>query len=95
MFLHGQFNLVRYANSEWAGDTKMRKNTSKYAFLLGSRVISWFSKEQVIALSTAKAEYIAVAAKACRAIWLHRMPSELMHEQKGPTKCVITSRRLH
>lgn len=75
------FSLVEYRDSDWAGDTETRKSTSGYIFSLGLGVISWSSKkQQVVALSTAEAEYIALASTACQAIWLSRMLCELMHE---------------
>jgi len=38
------------------------KNTSGYAFTLGSRIFSWASKKQAtVAQSSAEAEYIAAA----------------------------------
>ncbi|XP_071933176.1 uncharacterized mitochondrial protein AtMg00810-like [Coffea arabica] len=51
--------------SDWAGDTIQRRSTSGYAFSLGSSVFSWFSKkQQVVALSTAEAEYMAATSSA-------------------------------
>ena len=87
------FDLLGYTDSDWAGDTETRKSTSGYAFFLGSGVISWSSKkQQVVALSTAEAEYMALASGACQAIWLRWMLRELMHEQAGPTKLMCDNK---
>nr|KYP50512.1 Retrovirus-related Pol polyprotein from transposon TNT 1-94 [Cajanus cajan] len=62
-------NLVGYIDSDWAGDIETRKSTSGYAFNLGSGTISWsLKKQQVVALSTAEAEYIAAASCATQAV---------------------------
>lgn len=80
------FNLFGYTDSDWAGDIETRKSTSGYVFYLGDGVISWSSKkQQVVALSTAEAEYISVTNGACHAVWLRRMLKELKHGQKTPT----------
>ena len=78
--------LVGYTDSDWAGDTEERKSTSGYVFNLGSGAFSWSSKkQQVVALSTTEAEYIAAANCATQAVWLRRMLGELQHQQNGPT----------
>ncbi|KAB2603157.1 hypothetical protein D8674_004162 [Pyrus ussuriensis x Pyrus communis] len=46
----------------WAGSIDDMKSTSGYAFNLGSGVFSWASvKQNTVALSTAKAEYVSAA----------------------------------
>ena len=48
-----------------------RKSTSGTCYLLGSSPISWNSKKQAcVALSTTKAEYIAVGHGCAQIIWL-------------------------
>jgi hypothetical protein len=45
----------------WAGNVGSRKSTGGHAFFLGTRLISWSSKkQQIVALSTAEAEYMAL-----------------------------------
>lgn len=64
-------SLVGYTDSDWAGDVKKRKSTSGFIFHMGSGVFSWSSKKQeVVALSTAEAEYTAAVSCACQAVWL-------------------------
>ncbi|KAK9698049.1 hypothetical protein RND81_08G079100 [Saponaria officinalis] len=78
--------LVGYTDSDWAGDIDTRKSTSGYVFYLGYGVISWSSiKQQVVALSTAEAEYTAVTSGTCHAVWLRRMLEELKQVQNSPT----------
>lgn len=82
-----ELELIGYTDSDWASETETRKSTSGYAFHLGTGVFSWSSKkQQVVALSTAEAEYIAATSCATQAVWLRRMMSELRHQQDSPTK---------
>nr|XP_016478508.1 PREDICTED: uncharacterized mitochondrial protein AtMg00810-like [Nicotiana tabacum] len=78
-------SLVGFTDSDWAGDTIQRKSTSSYAFYLRSSVFSWSSKkQQVIALSTAEAEYMTTTSSAAQALWLRRMLEFLQHKQDNP-----------
>ncbi|XP_026400064.1 uncharacterized protein LOC113295948 [Papaver somniferum] len=62
-------NLVGYSDSDWAGDVEDRKSTSGFVFHMGSSVVSWSSKkQQVVALSTTEAEYMAAASSASQAV---------------------------
>ena len=52
--------LAGYTDSDWAVCASNRKSTSGCCFGLGSAVVSWFSrKQQSVALSSAKAKYMA------------------------------------
>ena len=48
-----------------------RRAISRYVFFIGSGAVSWYSKSQeVIALSTTEAEYMATTHATKEAIWL-------------------------
>ena len=52
--------LYGYTNSDWAGSTVDRKNTSYGCYGLGFAMISWFIKKQSnVSLSKTEVEYIA------------------------------------
>eukprot|EP00253_Pinus_taeda_P014456 PITA_14456 len=63
--------LHAYTDADWDGSVDDRKSTSGGAFFMGSRLVSWFSKKQSsIALSTAEAEYVAVASCCTQLLWM-------------------------
>jgi hypothetical protein len=59
------FDLIGYSDADYAGCKIDRKSTSGTCQFLGRSLVSWASKKQnSVALSTAKAEYI-VADHCC------------------------------
>jgi len=58
--------LIRYINSDFAGDVDNQRSTTGFVFTLGSGAVSWVSRLQKIAtLSTTEAEYVA-GTEACK-----------------------------
>ena len=56
------------------------------AFKLGNAAVSWGSKKQdITALSTTEAEYVAATTAACQGVWLRRMLEECELKQSTPT----------
>ncbi|PKI47658.1 hypothetical protein CRG98_031944 [Punica granatum] len=54
------------------------RSTSGYCFSLGSACFSWSSKKQeVVAQSTAEAEFITATAATNQAIWLRKLMTDL------------------
>ncbi|GKC07286.1 putative ribonuclease H-like domain-containing protein, partial [Tanacetum coccineum] len=57
------FDLEAYTDSDYAGASLDRKSTTRGCQFLGSRLISWQCKKQtIVANSTTKAKYVAVAS---------------------------------
>ena len=76
--------MVDYIDSEYAGDIDDHKSTSGNIFMMSSGAICWSSKKQpIVTLSTTEAEFVAVAACSCQAIWLRKMLEILNHKQPG------------
>ena len=60
-----------FVDANWAGDLDHRRSTSGYVFSLFGGVISWMSKKQdIVALSTIEAEYMAATHARKEVVWL-------------------------
>ncbi|GAU16908.1 hypothetical protein TSUD_36660 [Trifolium subterraneum] len=84
------FKLFGYSDSDWAGSSDDMKSTSGYCFSIGSSVFSWCSKKQeVVAQSTAEAEFVAATAAANQAIWLRNILADLGLKQEQSTQIFV------
>eukprot|EP00253_Pinus_taeda_P024107 PITA_24107 len=76
--------LAGFLDSDWAGNLDDRRSITGYEFSIGSGVIAWSSKTQsTVALSFCEAEYQALCAVTCEAIWLRRLLNDTGKEQKN------------
>ena len=81
------FKLLGYSDSDWAGSVDDMRSTTGFCFSFGSGVFSWCSKKQdVIAQSTAEAEYAAATAAVNQAIWIRKLLADLYMKQNEPTQ---------
>ena len=79
--------LRSYSDADWAGDISNRKSTSGYLFQFGGGIISWRSKRQnIVALSSTEAEYVALTLASQEAIWLRRLLSSISFKQSAATQ---------
>jgi len=61
--------LFGFCDSDWAGCLEDHKSTTGFFLSLGSGAISWtLKKQEIVALSSSEAEYVAAAAAACQII---------------------------
>ena len=82
------FTLHGYSDSDWAGCVDDMRSTSGYCFSFGSAIFSWCSKKQeVIAQSTAEAEYVTAAVN--QALWIRKLMVDLFMEQKESTQILV------
>lgn len=74
--------LTGFVDSDWAGNVDDHISITCYAFSLGSGVITWSSKKQnIVSLSSTEAEYQAMCAATCEAVWLQRLLQDVGEEQ--------------
>jgi hypothetical protein len=84
------FKLYGFSDSDWAGSLDDMRSTSGYCFNFGSGVFSWCSKKQeIVAQSTAEAEFIAATAAVNQALWLKKILSDLSMEEREPTEISV------
>ncbi|XP_019418520.1 PREDICTED: uncharacterized protein LOC109329296 [Lupinus angustifolius] len=72
------FRVRGYTGSDWAGCPDSKKYVSGYCFYLGNTLISWKSKnQQVVARSSAEAEYMSRELATYEAQWLAYLMKDL------------------
>lgn len=75
---HGHTEIDGYTDVDWGGSISDRKSTSGYFTFVGGNLVTWRSKKQnVVALSSAEAEFRGIAKGLCELLWLRRLMSEL------------------
>jgi hypothetical protein len=87
-----EFKLYGFSDSDWAGSIDDMKSTSGYCFSLGSGMFSWCTKKQeIVAQSTAEAEFIAATAAANQVLWLKKVLCDLDIQQNDKTEIFVDS----
>jgi len=77
-------NILAYSDADWAGSFD-RKSTTGYCTFVGGNLITWKSKKQnVIARSSAEAEYRAMASTASELVWLKQLLRDMKVSWEGP-----------
>jgi len=79
--------IEAYTDADWAGSTSDRRSTSGYCTFVWGNLVTWRSKKQnVVARSSAEAEYRSMAQGICEMIWLKRILEELRRPMTMPMK---------
>ncbi|PKU84797.1 Retrovirus-related Pol polyprotein from transposon TNT 1-94 [Dendrobium catenatum] len=72
------FEIIGYSDSNFAGCRVDRKSTSGTCQFIGNSLVSWSSRKQnSVALSTAKAKYIALGSCVAQVLWLKQQLIDL------------------
>jgi hypothetical protein len=66
----GHLCIKGYTNTDWTGSPLDRKSITSYCTFIGSDLITWRSKKQLVIAHSAEAEYRAMAHTACKRIRL-------------------------
>ena len=83
----GHLQVEAYTDADWAGSVMDRRSTSGYCTFVGGNLVSWRSKKQnVVARSSAEAEFRAVAHGICEALWVEKLLKELKVYNSPPIK---------
>jgi hypothetical protein len=83
------FDLIGYSNADYVGCKIDRKSTSGTCQFLGRSLVSWASKKQnSIALSTTKAEYVAAGHSCAQLLWMRQTHRDYGYKlSKVPLLC--------
>jgi hypothetical protein len=83
------FHLIGYSDAYYTGCKIDRKRTSEACQFLGRSLVSWPSKKQnSVALSTAKAEYIVAGHCCAQLLWMRQTLSDYGYKlSKDPLLC--------
>ncbi|KAM2020888.1 hypothetical protein ACFX16_042974 [Malus domestica] len=75
---HGHLEIKGYTDADWAGNITDRHSTSGYFTFVAGNIVTWRSKKQnVVARSTAEAEYRGMAHGICELLWLRILLTEI------------------
>ncbi|KAH0709253.1 hypothetical protein KY284_010680 [Solanum tuberosum] len=84
------FKLQGFSDSDWGGFAEDMKSTSGYYFIFGTGCFSWCSKKQeIVAQSTAEAEFIAATGAVNQALWIKKIFCDLGLEMKESTEIFV------
>ncbi|CAN6697200.1 unnamed protein product [Malus baccata var. baccata] len=84
---NGHLNVERYTDADWAGFITDRQSTFGYFTFVGGNLVTWRSKKQnVVARSTAEAEFRDMSYDVCELLWLEKLLRDLGFKPKGAMK---------
>ena len=82
----GAVDIVRWTDSDWAGDVDSKHSVRGFVFDVVRGCVFWSSKKQVsVAISLVEAEYMALANTTKEAVWLRTLLKEVGYPQSQAT----------
>ncbi|XP_019079594.1 uncharacterized mitochondrial protein AtMg00810-like [Vitis vinifera] len=83
----GHLQIETYTDADWAGSIVDRRSISGCCSFVGGNLVTWRSKKQnVVARSSAEAEFRVVAHGICEIMWIRRLLEELKMTGSSPMK---------
>ena len=87
------YSIQGFSDSDFAGDSDDQKSTTDHVFFIGNSAITWNTmKQNVVALSSCEAEYIAASVASCQEIWIVRFVEELLNIKVRPFKLFVENK---
>ncbi|KAK3006834.1 hypothetical protein RJ639_015528 [Escallonia herrerae] len=81
---HHHLDIDGYTDADWVGNATDRRSTSGYFTFVGGNLVTWRSKKQnVVALSSAEAEFRGMAKGLCELLWLKGLLAEIGYSSKS------------
>ena len=82
--------FTTFTDADFAGDNDERRSTSGMVVKMGTGVISWSSRLQLIqTLSTTEAEFVSAVSAGQEIVWLRNLLSELGYSFPGPSTLFV------
>ena len=76
-----------YSDDDWAGVIDDRRSTSRYFTFVGGNLVTWRSKKRnVVARSSAGAEFRGMTLGICEALWLRLLLMDLGYLPRQPIR---------
>ncbi|XP_073130887.1 secreted RxLR effector protein 161-like [Henckelia pumila] len=83
----GDQSINVYTDADWAGAIDDRRSTSGYFTFVGGNLVTWRSKKQnIVARSSAEAEYRGMSLGICEALWLRLLLHDLGYFSSQPIR---------
>eukprot|EP00253_Pinus_taeda_P014487 PITA_14487 len=80
-----EVKLIGFTDSDWGGSETDGRSTIGGCFTLGVAMVSWMSRNQdPVALSSAKAKYVAACEVGKEVVWLRKLLIDLFERALGP-----------
>ncbi|KAJ0412135.1 hypothetical protein ATCC90586_004055 [Pythium insidiosum] len=88
-----KIDIVTYSDANWGSDKATRRSTSGVLVMLaGGPVVYKSKRQQTVALSSAEAEYMALALATQEVVWLRFLLAEMGLEQHAPTSIYMDNK---